>query len=329
MDIHFVPSLVIGTSRLGAGDQDAAVETATAMLRSGLLIDTSNNYADGASERTLGIALAGLPPAEREDAATRILTKVDRDPTTDAFDGDRVLRSAEESLERLGVDHLPLLHLHDPYTVSVREALGAGGAVGSLLRLKEEGIVDAIGVAAGPVPLLSRYVESGAFDAVLCHNRWTLVDHSAESLFVAAKERGMTVFNAAPFGGDLLVRGPRPEARYGYRPIDPALAAWTTSFFALCERHGVAPAAVALRFSTRSPLIDHTVVGISSPQRMSELLALDAAVIPEALWQEIASIGPAPTPIDDPEEPAAGPADPERPGSADPDPTASDRGARS
>jgi D-threo-aldose 1-dehydrogenase len=269
------------------------------MLRSGLLVDTSNAYAGGNSEQALGRALADLATDERPAAAERIITKVDCEPGTGVFDADRVRRSCEESLARLGVDRLPLLHLHDPFTITPADAFAPGGAVEGLIRLKEEGIAQTIGIAAGPVPLVQRYVDSGAFDAVLCHNRFTLVDDSAADLFQDARERDMTVFNAAAFGGDLLVRGVRPDARYAYRPIDDALARWTGNLFAVCAAHDVAPAAVALRFSTRSALIDHTVVGVSSPERMAQLQALHETSIPEGLWEAIADLGPAPSPIDD------------------------------
>lgn len=314
MDIHTVTSsltppasddLVLGTSGLGAegSDPDAVAATASALLASGFAVDTSNNYAGGRSELALGRALAALSGAEREAAASRLLTKVDRDPVSGVFDADRVRRSFDETATRLGVDHLPLLHLHDPYTVTVAEALGRGGAVEGLLRLKEEGLVSTIGVAAGPAPLLRRYIDSAAFDAVLCHNRFTLVDHSAADLFAAAKERGMTVFNAAPFGGDLLVRGPRPEARYEYRPISDDLRVWTEALVRVCADHDVPLAAVALRFSTRSQAVDRTVVGVSSPERLRALIALHETSIPPAVWDAIDALGPAPTPVHDARNP--------------------------
>lgn len=291
-------SLVLGASRLGSGDLDAAVATAEAMLLSGHLIDTSRNYADGASERALGMALTALPSPQRADAASRVITKVDADPDTGALDAARVFRSVEESLAALGVERVPLLHLHDPYTVTADEALARGGAVDALLRLRDEGVAAAIGIAAGPLPLVGRYVDSGAFDAVLSHNRFTLIDSGAADLFDDARSRGMTVFNAAPFGGDLLARGPRPGARYAYRPIDEALTAWTSALFRVCEAHDVPAASVALRFSTRSPLVDHTVVGVSGAARLAELQALDRQPIPEVLWAELDELGPAPSPFD-------------------------------
>ncbi|WP_223627369.1 aldo/keto reductase [Microbacterium sp. EST19A] len=292
-------TLVLGTSGLGSGDEEAAVDTATALLRSEHFIDTSNIYSGGASERVLGRALSALAPEERAPAAGRILTKVDRDPETGRFDADRVLRSVEESLGRLGVEQVSLLHLHDPYVLTVREALAPGGAVSALVRLREEGVAAAIGIAAGPVPLLQRYVDSDLFDAVLCHNRYTLVDRSAASLFRDASDRGMRVFNAAPFGGDLLARGPRDGARYQYRPASAELLTWTAQAEAVCARHAVTLPAVALSLSLRADTIDGTVVGVSSPGRLDALEQLAATVIPDAVWTELDALGPAPSPIDD------------------------------
>jgi D-threo-aldose 1-dehydrogenase len=292
-------TLVLGTSALGSGDRDAAIQTARAILRSEHLIDTSHIYSHGASERVLGLALSALPPGERSAAATRILTKVDRDPETGRFDADQVMRSVDESLGRLGVDKVPLLHLHDPYILTVREALGPGGPVSALVRLRDEGVAASIGIAAGPVPLLRRYLDSDLFDAVLCHNRYTLVDRSAEPLFRAAHDRGIRVFNAAPFGGDLLARGPRPDAKYHYRAASDGLREWTAQAESVCARHDVSLAAVALRFSLRADAVDHTVVGVSSPARLADLLQLADTTIPDIVWTELDALGPAPTPIDD------------------------------
>ncbi|AZS38273.1 Pyridoxal 4-dehydrogenase [Microbacterium lemovicicum] len=309
-----VTTVALGTSGLGRGtapgspQESAAVELATAMLASGRTIDTSNEYAGGRSEPVLGLAL----PAVR-DAASRVVTKVDRDPETGAFDRDRVLRSYEESLRRLGVDRVRLLHLHDPYTVSYEEAVAPGGALAGMLELRDSGAVDAIGIAAGPIPLMTRYVDTGAFDVVLSHNRFTLVDRSAAALFENARTRGMGVVNAAPFGAGILATGatggtttgagagraPAAAPSYGYRPASAALQDWARRAEAVCAAHGTTLRATALRFSTRSPLVDMTVVGVSSVPRLTQLDALEAETIPDDLWAEIDALGPAPTPIDD------------------------------
>lgn len=298
--------IAVGTSSLGTStavgseDEARAIATAIALLTCGEVpVDTSNNYAAGRSEAVLGAALRALSAEERAAASARIITKVDRDPDTGRFDADRVRHSIEESLTRLGIDRVSLLHLHDPYSVGFAEAMAAGGAVEALTRLRDEGIAERIGIAAGPVPLLRRYVETGIFDALLCHNRFTLVDHSADSLFRAAKARGMEVFNAAPFGAGLLAHGPSPDARYAYALASEELRQWTRELERLCQAHGISLPAAALQYSLRSPLIDRTVVGISSIRRLDELRALCATDVPEDFWEDVTALPPAPSPIDD------------------------------
>jgi len=295
-----VGDITIGTSALGEGtapgspEEAEAVATARDLLTGPFpLVDTSNNYASGRSEAVLGLALAELG----ERATARIATKVDRDGETGAFGRDRVLRSYEESLARLGLDRVGILHFHDPYSVTLAEALDAGGALEGLRELREAGAVDAIGIAAGPIPLMTAYVETGVFDVVLSHNRYTLVDRSAEALFTAARERGMGVFNAAPFGAGILAKGSASRASYGYTDASAELMAWIADAERVCDAHGVPLAAAALHFSLRSPLVDSTIVGISSPRRLAQLTALRDTEIPDALWSELDALGPAPTPL--------------------------------
>lgn len=298
--------VTIGTSGLGEpgpdGDPTLAptateIELAVGMLTSPHgLVDTSNAYARGRSEAVLGAAireLGGVP------TGTSVLSKADRDPETGVFDRDRVWRSFEESTSRLGIERLPLYQLHDPYTVTFEQAMGEGGAVQGLLELREQGLVSAIGVAAGPSDLLTRYVRTGAFDVLLSHNRYTLVDSSAGELMAEAAERGLAVLNAAPFGGGLLAHGSTNTTRYGYRPAAPDLLDWVERLRALCARHHVSTGAVALRFSMRNPAVGSTVVGISSPTRLAELGTLLAQEVPAQLWDEIAELGTPPSTLTD------------------------------
>ena len=302
-------ALTLGTSPLGrdtvpgSAGEEAAVATAIALLRSGDFVDTANMYAGGRSEEIIGLALGELSPSERKDAAARIITKVDRDLETGVLDGDRVRRSYEESLTRLGLDRVRYLHLHDPYLTPFAEANGAGGSIEAMVSLREEGLTDVIGIAAGKVPVVAQYVETGAFDLLLLHNRLTLVDQSATGLMTEAKSRGMTVFNAAPFGGDLLAKGSAAGTSYAYRPVSDELRAWTARAEEVVARHGVPLNAVALQFSLRSELVDSTVVGISSPARLDEARALAAREIPDAVWAELAELGAAPSPVRDELEP--------------------------
>lgn len=294
-------AITLGTSGLGrrsepgSAEERAAVEVAIDLLTSRHgFVDTSNNYSAGRSEAVLGIALRELGLD-----GSRVISKVDQDPETGVFDRDRVLRSFDETTARLGVDRLPLLHLHDPYSVSFEDTISIGGAVQGLIELRSAGVVDAIGVAAAPVPLMAKYVETGVFDAVLIHNRFTLVDHSAEPVFADARARGMAVFNAAPFGSGLLVKGPHSGAQYAYRPAGEELLEWTERLQRVCAEHGTSMAAAALHYSLRSPLVDSTVVGVSTPHRREQLDELEQTEVPEGLWDAVDSLGAAPSPVDD------------------------------
>lgn len=289
--------LVCGTSPLGrdtargSTQEAAAVHLATAMLDSDIrLIDTSNAYARGRSEEVLGLALSDRPHDH-----DRIVTKVDAAPDG-TFDRDRVLRSFDESCARLGTDTVPLLHLHDPYTVTFEEAMGRQGAVQGLIDLRDEGRVGAIGIAAGRLDITARYVDTAVFDALLTHNRYTLVERTAARMLERARVLGMGTFNAAPFGGGLLSRGtvhtPASGLTYGYRPASPELLATVSAIEALCDRYNTTLPTAALQFSLRSPLIDATVVGLSRPERLTELQALAATPIVHDFWVELETLRP-------------------------------------
>jgi D-threo-aldose 1-dehydrogenase len=205
---------------------------------------------------------------------------------TRAFDGERVRRSYAESLARLGVDRVPLLHFHDPERISFAEATGPGGALEALVALRDEGATDYIGVAGGDVAEMHRYVETGVLDVVLNHNRYTLLDRTAEPLWEAGRARGMGVINAAPYGGGMLAKGPERHGLYAYRS-DEAMAGRAAAMQAACARFGVPLAAAALQFSLRSELIDSTVVGVSSPERIDQTLEYAQVEIPDELWAEL------------------------------------------
>ncbi|WP_308466157.1 aldo/keto reductase [Rathayibacter soli] len=294
-----VTALCIGTSPLASMPQlygygvsdERAVLTIDAVLDSAIrFIDTSNGYgAHGEAEKRIGLAIAargGLP----DDVV--LATKVDPDPETGDFSGARVLASFEESLERLGVDRVPLLYLHDPERIPFEEAIAPGGPVEALERLRSEGRVDRIGVAGGPIGLLERYLDAVGFDVVLSHNRYTLLDRSAERLFVWARELGIGVVNAAPYGGGMLAKGPDVQGKYGYGEREDGVAAAARRMAAACAACEIPLAAAALQFSLRAAFIDSTVVGVSSPEHVAQTLDYAAMDIPDALWAELETMVP-------------------------------------
>lgn len=258
-----------------------------------VFVDTSNAYAQGLSEKLIGDAVrrwGGLP----ENVVLQ--TKLDRDFGTGDFSADRMRRSLDESLGRLGVESVDILHIHDPENISYDEAFASDGPVAELLAMQSEGRAARIGISGGPAPMLERYVETGLFQSLITHNRFTIVDRSAEVVLTRAHEAGLFTLNAAPYGGGGgLAKWPAPIATYGYRPAPAALADAADAMGTIADAFGVPLGAVALQWSTRSPIVDTTVVGANRLGQWTDALALDSVTIPDSVWAEVAALAPDPS----------------------------------
>ncbi|MBI2247206.1 MAG: aldo/keto reductase [Armatimonadetes bacterium] len=293
-----VTALAVGLAPLGSMPEtfgyevsvDQALATMHAIFRSPInFLDTAASYSDGESERRIGLALreyGGVP------SGYVLATKVDRDLQTGDYSGDQVRRSLERSLRLLGLERLQLVYLHDPEHTTFENVMGEGGPLAVLRQFQEEGIIEHVGVAGGPIDLMIRYVETGAFAAVITHNRYTLLNRSAEPLLQVAHRRGVAVVNAAPFGGGILARGPREFPHYAYLPASSDLLDRATRMEAICRRAGVPLAAAALQFSVRDPRIISSIVGVSKPERVRQLVDLADHRIPEHVWAELEAVGP-------------------------------------
>ncbi len=252
-------------------------------------LDTSNSYGDGEGEKRIGAVIrerGGLP------AGFVLATKADRDPVTGDFSGDRVRRSAEESLERLGLEQFTLYYLHDPEHISFAEAVAPGGPVEEMTKLRESGLALHLGVAGGPVELMADFLRLGVFEVLLTHNRFTLVDRAAERLLSLASDQGVGVVNGAAFGGGLLARGTSYTDRYAYRPASPTILKSVAAMEDVCRRYGVTLRAAALQFSLRERRICSTVVGTASPGHVAEMVEMASAELPAPLFEELASLTP-------------------------------------
>ncbi|WP_243074380.1 aldo/keto reductase [Microbacterium sp. SS28] len=291
-----VSDLCVGTSPLGGMPQvygydvaeERAIQTVVRTFESGItFLDTSNNYGAGESERRIGEVIrraGGLPEG------FTIATKADPAPGSKDFTGERVLQSFAESMERLGLDRVPVFHLHDPEHFDFDDLTAPGGAVDAMVELKRRGVVDRIGVAGGDLAVMRRYVDTGVFDILLNHNRFTLLDRSASPLIDHALEAGLVYVNAAPYASGMLAKPAAARPRYQYGEPSDEIVARTERLRALSERHGVPLTAVALQFSTRDPRVSSTLVGVSSPERVDELVANAEVEIPDALWDELSTL---------------------------------------
>jgi D-threo-aldose 1-dehydrogenase len=181
-----VPPVSVGCAPLGdmpeAFGYGVSEADALATIRAALdspipYIDTAALYGDGESERRVGLVLqerAGLPPG------AILQTKQGRDPKDNDYSGETVKRRMERSLELLGLDRIEVVFLHDPEWTSLDAAMAPGGPIETLQRFKEQGVIGHLGVAGGPIPVEIQYVETGLFDAVITHNRYTLLNRSAD-----------------------------------------------------------------------------------------------------------------------------------------------------
>jgi D-threo-aldose 1-dehydrogenase len=291
-----VTSVCVGGSPLGSlpqafgeeVDYERGLQTVRHVFDSPInFLDTSNGYSNGESERRIGAVIAergGLP------AGFVLATKVDPDPQTGDFTGDRARRSAEESLERLGITRFQLLYLHDPERIGFEAAMAPGGPVDALVALRDAGVTDHIGIAGGPVGLMSQFVSAGVFDALLTHNRFTLIDRSAEPLIAQAAAAGLGVVNAAVYGGGILARGADHTDKYAYHKTSTEVLDRVRAMEKACKAYGVPLRAAAVQVSVRDPRIGSTVIGTATPSHVDELIDLVRLDIPEALRAELAGL---------------------------------------
>lgn len=300
-----VTPLCFGMSALGdmpdtygyTVDEDRARATVHAIIDSEVnFLDTSRNYGFGRSEERIGAVIrerGGLP----DDFV--LSTKLDRDMETGRFDADRVQQSIEESLSALGLDSVPLLHLHDPeHARDLGEITCGGGAIDRLFRLKEAGVAKAVGLAMGRIDVMFPILRDWPFDALISHNRWTLLNRSADEMFAYAFETGICILNAAPYAGGVLAKGSAEMPRITYQEAEASDLEPVREAEAICARHGIPVGAAALSFSLEDPRITSTIVGISKPERIGETLDWAAYSIPITARRELEEISVSP---DDPE----------------------------
>jgi D-threo-aldose 1-dehydrogenase len=284
-----------GTLRTGESEAGAAGRIAeiadrffAGTLRTNI-IDTSNMYGEARSEAEIGRAIAR---ARGVGSGLVLQTKLDRRIPGDRFDGERMWESLRESLDRLGLERLQVLYLHDPEVIGFDAAMAPGGPVEAIVAMKKQGIADAIGISGGPVDMLQRFVETDLFDALVTHNRWTLLDRSADALLNAATLRGVGVTNGAPYGAGILTGDPRFAESYGYKPLHPRTGAALKAIQAVCRDADVPLAAAAIQFSLRDPRIHSTIVGVSELARWEEAVANAEVEIPSGFWEAVDELAP-------------------------------------
>lgn len=222
---------------------------------------------------------------------------------------DGVIRSYEDSLQRLGINSVDALLIHDLDAgyhgeEGVRahlDALDAGGGYAALAELKERGEIAAIGAGINVTGMIPRFLERFPLDFFIVAMPYTLLSQAAlDGELQLCVERGASVVIGAPFASGILAIGPREGATYGYRPAEDEVLARARRADEICQRFGVPLGAAALQFPFGYPAVVSIIPGPNAPDQVRTNLAWMRHDIPTELWSQLKSEGlirpDAPTP---------------------------------
>lgn len=312
-------TLGFGSTGLGnlyrAQTEDGAMATVAAAYAGGIrYFDTAPLYGFGLAEHRVGAALRRLP---RRDIvlSTKAGWRLARREKGEApagvsdslFDGpapfkpridysyDGVMRSFEDSLQRLGTDRVDILLLHDcdrrnhgeeGYRARFREAME--GAYKALLALREQGVVRAIGAGLNEWEACEDFARAGDFDCFLLAGRYTLLDQtSMDSFLPLCERRGIGIILGGPYNSGILATGAVAGALYDYAPASAEIMERTRGIERVCARHDVPLRAAALRFPLSHAAVTTVIPGARDVAEVEENLRLMAREIPDALWGEL------------------------------------------
>ena len=259
--------------------------------------DTAPIYGMGRSERRIGLALADVPrdefvvstkvgrllrPAEGDSGPSELQQVFD-------FSRDGVMRSLEESLQRLNLDHVEVAHLHGPqdhYEWAISEAYPA------LADLRSQGVVNAIGAGMNQWEMPARFAREADFDCFLVAGRYTLLDQTAlPELLPLCLEKGISIVMGGPYNSGILASDLSEEATYQYEQAPPDKLDHARKIKVVCDRYDVPLKAAALQFGLAHPAVATTIPGMLSTSEVEENVRMAAFPIPSALWGDLKDQG--------------------------------------
>jgi D-threo-aldose 1-dehydrogenase len=289
-----------GTAPLGGmfsevSDDDAAQALAAAWAGGVRYFDTAPHYGAGVAERRLGAFLRDKPRDEFvvSTKVGRIIEAGESDEPIFVgevgrrirdYSRDGVLRSLHDSVERSGLDRFDLVLIHDP---DDHWAQAVGETYPALVELRDQGVVDAIGVGMNTPDMLARFVRETDIDVVLVAGRYTLLERqAADDLLPLCQDRGVTVIAAGVFNTGVLA-AVGPDTHFNYAPAPAEILDRTENLRAICTRHGVPLPAAALAFPRRHPAVTAVLVGLRDANEVATDLELAAWDIPPGLWADL------------------------------------------
>ncbi|MCE3257892.1 MAG: putative aldo/keto reductase [Nitrobacter vulgaris] len=295
-------------------DDKAANEALDASFDAGVrYVDTAPLYGHGLSEHRVGgwlrrvrgenIVLSTkvgwrMFPARGQPTEAGLFMDVPPFRRGLDYSYDGVMRSFDDSLQRLGTDSVDIVFIHDADRRNQGDAFeqrfteAMEGAYPALLKLREEGVIKAIGAGLNEWEACQRFAEAGDFDCFLLAGRYTLLDQeSLDSFLPLCEKRGIGIVLGGPYNSGILATGPVEGAHYDYAPASPEILEKTRRIEEVCRRHNVPLKAAALQFPLGHPTVASVIPGMGDPKRVAENMDLLAHKIPSDLWAELRSEG--------------------------------------
>jgi D-threo-aldose 1-dehydrogenase len=200
------------------------------------------------------------------------------------FSYDGVMRSFEESLIRLGMERIDVLHIHDPDN-HFNQALE--GAYRALDSLRDDGLISAVGAGMNQVEMLTRFAREADFDCFLLAGRYTLLDQTGgDELLPLCLERGIAIIAGGVYNSGILA-DPTPGTHYNYQPASAELLDRAQRIAGVCSRHGVPLKAAAIQFPLGHPAVNSVLIGCRSAAEVEENVRMFETPIPSQLWEEL------------------------------------------
>jgi D-threo-aldose 1-dehydrogenase len=305
----------IGGLYTAVSDDDAAATLDRAWALGIRTFDVAPLYGYGAAERRLGRALAGRPRDSFvvSTKVGRLVRRVDQIGPNDeidpqAMDGREdayyvrtepvrmvfdfsaagIRRSIEESLDRLGLERIDVALIHDP---DEHWEAAIGQAYPELARMREEGLIRAIGAGMNQSAMLARFAREGDFDVFLLAGRYTLLDQEAVAeLLPLCVERGIAIFAGGVMNSGVLA-DPRPGSRFNYREAPSDIVERAARLAEICASHEVPLRAAAVQFPLAHPAIASVIAGVRRVDHLEEYPGLFREEIPVALWADLRAAG--------------------------------------
>ncbi|MCQ4080884.1 aldo/keto reductase [Streptomyces sp. RB6PN25] len=285
--------------------------------------DTAPMYGHGLSEHRLGHGLLHRPREEyvlATKVGRRLVPRprgtfdtgvwVDTAPFEAVFDYsyDGVMRQVEDSLQRMCTDRIDVVHIHDidVYTHGqteqpLRFAEAMKGAYPALRRLRDEGVVRAIGVGVNEAEVLEAAAQEGDFDCFLLAGRYTLLEQEPlDRLLPLCQERDIAVVLGGVFNSGILATGPAPNAKFNYGPAPASIVERAARLQRVSDRYDVPLGAIAVQFAAAHPAVANVCLGSRTVEQQQRGYAWSTAPIPAELWADLRREGllrdDAPTP---------------------------------